>query len=118
MLRVAGRPILERIVLHLVGHGISRIFISVNYLAEVIEEHFGDGQGFGASTSYLREDRPLGTAGSLALLPSPPDLPIIVLNGDLVTSADIGRLLDFHGGGGFARRQPGRGDRGEAGDRA
>jgi dTDP-glucose pyrophosphorylase len=102
MLRVAGRPILERIVLHLVGHGISRLFISVNYLAEVIEEHFGDGHELGASISYLREDRPLGTAGSLALLPSPPDLPIVVLNGDLVTSANMGRLLDFHHGGGFA----------------
>ena len=44
MLRVAGRPILERIVLHLVGFGIEHISISVGYLAEVIEAHFGDGE--------------------------------------------------------------------------
>ena len=43
MLEVAGRPMLERIVLHLVGHGIQRIYISVNFMAEVIERHFGDG---------------------------------------------------------------------------
>jgi CBS-domain-containing membrane protein len=47
MVHVAGRPILERIVLHLVGYGIRRIFLSVNYLAHMIEAHFGDGSRFG-----------------------------------------------------------------------
>lgn len=102
MLRVAGRPILERIVLHLVGHGIGRIFISVNYLAGVIEEHFGDGHRFGAQIEYLRETEPLGTAGALGLLPSAPDRPLLLLNGDLVTSVDIGALLAFHDAGGYA----------------
>jgi dTDP-glucose pyrophosphorylase len=100
MLTVAGRPILERIVLHLVGSGIRRIFLSVNYLAEMIEEHFGDGRRFGCTIDYLREDEPLGTAGSLALLPrgaDGPTDPILVMNGDLVTQANVGRLLDFHG---------------------
>ena len=64
MLRVAGRPILERIVLHLVGFGIEHISISVGYLAEVIEAHFGDGTP-SARIDYLREDEPLGTAGAL-----------------------------------------------------
>jgi NDP-sugar pyrophosphorylase family protein len=36
MLKVAGRPIIERLVYHLVGYGIRRIFISTNYLAEII----------------------------------------------------------------------------------
>jgi len=102
MLRVAGRPILERIVLHLVGFGITRIFVSVGYLGEVIEEHFGNGSGFGCRIEYLREDVPLGTAGSLGLLPAPPTDPIVVMNGDLVTGADVGGLLDFHVTGGYA----------------
>jgi dTDP-glucose pyrophosphorylase len=102
MLRVAGRPILERIVLHLVGFGITRVFISVHYLADVIEAHFGDGQALGVSIEYLREDRPLGTAGALGLLPDAPDAPLVLLNGDLVTSVDIGGLLDAHAAGGFA----------------
>lgn len=101
MLRVAGRPILERIVLHLVGFGIKRIFVSVNYLGDVIETHFGDGSAFGARIEYLREDRPLGTAGALGLLPEPPTEPLLLLNGDLVTSADLGGLLAFHTTGGF-----------------
>ena len=51
---------------------------------------------------YLREDRPLGTAGALGLLPATPDRPLVLLNGDLVTSVDIGGLLDAHAAGGFA----------------
>lgn len=101
MLRVAGRPILERIVLHLVGTGIERIFLSVHYLGEVIEDHFGDGAAFGARIEYLREAQPLGTAGALGLLPEPPTEPLLVLNGDLVTSADLGALLGFHARNGF-----------------
>jgi dTDP-glucose pyrophosphorylase len=99
MLPVAGKPILERIVLHLVGSGIRRVYLSVNYLAEVIEDHFQDGRRFGATIEYLREAEPLGTGGSLALLPRDgdgPSDPFVVMNGDLVTQANVGRLLDFH----------------------
>lgn len=102
MLRVAGRPILERIVLQLVGNGIGRIFLSVNYLGQVIEDHFGDGSAFGARIEYLREDRPLGTAGALGILPERPSTTFLLLNGDLVTSADLGALLEFHAGHEFA----------------
>jgi dTDP-glucose pyrophosphorylase len=99
MVRVAGRPILERIVLHLVGFGIRRIFLSVNYLADVIERHFGDGARYGCRIDYLRETRPLGTGGSLSLLPAVPDRPLLVLNGDLITQFDAGNMLAFHGRG-------------------
>ncbi len=102
MLRVAGRPILERIVLHLVGFGIKRIFLALNYRGEVIEDHFGDGGQFGVRIEYLRETEPLGTAGALALLPEPATDPLLLMNGDLVTSADLGGLLDAHAGGGYA----------------
>lgn len=96
MLPVAGRPILERLVVHLVGLGIREIYLSVNYLGHVIEGHFGDGATYGCRIHYLRETRALGTGGALSLLPSRPDHPILVLNGDLVTQADFGRVLDFH----------------------
>lgn len=102
MLRVAGRPILERIVLHLVGFGVTRIFLSVGYLAQVIEDHFGDGSTLGAVIEYLRETEPLGTAGALGLLPGTPAEPLLLLNGDLVTSVDVDAMLGFHGAGRFA----------------
>jgi dTDP-glucose pyrophosphorylase len=96
MLKVAGRPILERLVLHLLGHGIRRIYLSVNYLAQQIREHFGSGEKFGCRIEYLEENEPLGTGGCLALLPEPPQTPLLVLNGDLVTQFDVGGLLDEH----------------------
>jgi dTDP-glucose pyrophosphorylase len=102
MLPVAGRPIIERLVLHLVGFGVQRIFVAVNYLGDVIEAHLGDGSRFGASVGYLREDTALGTAGALGLLPEPPSDALLLINGDLVTSADLGGLLDAHAAGGFA----------------
>jgi dTDP-glucose pyrophosphorylase len=96
MLSVAGRPILERIVLHLVGHGVQRIFIAIGYLGHLIEAHFGDGSRFGARIEYLREEVALGTGGALGLLPELPTAPILVMNGDLVTQADLGALFEFH----------------------
>ena len=81
--------------------GSSAISISVSYLAEVIEEHFGDGTAFGGTIDYLREDEPLGTAGALGLLPEPPTAPLLVVNGDLVTSVDVDAMLRTstpHGG--------------------
>jgi dTDP-glucose pyrophosphorylase len=101
MILVAGRPILEHIVLHLVGYGIGMIFISIHYLGEVIERHFGDGSGFGCRIEYLRESKPLGTGGSLSLLPEVPSHPLLVLNGDLVTQFDLGNMLEYHSVGGF-----------------
>lgn len=96
MMEVAGRPILERIVLHLVGYGIKRIFISVNYLAHMIQDHFGDGARFGCTIDYLHETQPLGSGGALSLLPRGIDDPLLVMNGDLVSQFDVSRLLDQH----------------------
>jgi dTDP-glucose pyrophosphorylase len=102
MIRVAGRPILERLLLHLVGFGFKRIFLSVNYLSHMIEDHFGDGARFGCQIEYLRETEPLGTAGALSLLPAAPHHPVLVLNGDLVTQVNVDRFLAFHGQGQFS----------------
>jgi dTDP-glucose pyrophosphorylase len=96
MIPVAGRPILERLVLHMVGIGITRIYLAVNHLGHVIESHFGQGEAFGCEIRYLREAEPLGTAGALTLLPEKPTQPVLVMNGDLVTQADLGSMLNFH----------------------
>lgn len=105
MLRVAGRPILERIVLHLVGAGIDRIFISTGYLGDQVEDHFSDGSALGCRIEYLRDepDRPLGSGGALRLLVEKglePDQPLLVMNGDLVTDFSIDHLLSSHEGSG------------------
>lgn len=102
MLPVGGAPILEHLVEHLVSHGVRRIFISVNYLAEMIEDHFGDGSRFFCQIEYLREKESLGTGGALSLLPERPTHPLVVMNGDLLTRINISRLLAFHRTGKFA----------------
>ncbi len=96
MIKVAGRPILERIILHLIGHKIKDFYISVNHLSHIIEDYFKDGSQWGCNIHYLREDKPLGTGGALSLLPSVPGSPLLLLNGDLILESDIDNMLKFH----------------------
>lgn len=96
MLPVGQRPILELILEHLVHHRFQHVFIAVNYMGDQIIRHFGDGERFGCSIRYLREAEPLGTGGALSLLPSRPEEPILVTNGDLLTDVDLSKLMEFH----------------------
>lgn len=98
LMTVAGRPILDWIILGLVGDGIRRIHVSVNHLAEQIIDHVGDGGRLGAEVTYLEEDPdlPLGTGGSLALIEDRPTEPLLVMNGDLMVDFDSRELLRFH----------------------
>lgn len=96
MVEVGGRPILEAILENLAEHGVGRVYLAVNYRAEVIEAHFGDGDGFGLEIRYLREECKLGTAGALALLPETPESPFLLMNGDVLTRINVRALFDFH----------------------
>ena len=96
MLRVGSRPLLETIVRGYVSQGFRRFYFAVNYKAEQIEQHFGDGSAFGIDIRYLREEQRLGTAGALSLLPEAPTQPIVVTNADLLTKEDFGYMLDQH----------------------
>ena len=102
LLEVGGRPLLETTIRTLISQGFWRIFLSVNYRADMIADHFGDGSAFGGEIHYLREDARLGTAGALGLLPSVPEEPIIVMNGDLLTALDFRAFIDFHNAHGGA----------------
>lgn len=101
MLKVAGRPILERIVLQLVNHGIRRVFLSINYLGHMIEDYFADGDRLGCQIEYLREEAPLGTGGALSLLVEKPADSVLVMNGDLVMQTNFSQMLEFHERGPF-----------------
>ncbi len=96
MVDIGGLPLIEHQIRRLVRAGIRQVYISLNYLGHVIESHFGDGSDFGVRIRYLREDRKLGTAGALTLLPEKPEAPIIVMNGDILTTCDFSGLFDFH----------------------
>lgn len=96
MLRLGDKPILEHVLEQMVAAGFTRFTFTVNYLAEQIEQHFGDGSRWGAEIEYVREPRPLGTAGALGLLKRPGAEPFLVLNGDILTKVDFPALIDFH----------------------
>lgn len=96
LLPVGGKPILERILERFVEQGFHRFYISVNYRAEMIMEHFGVGERWGVRIDYLNESERMGTAGALSLMPVRPEHPFFVMNGDLLTEADFLSLLREH----------------------
>jgi dTDP-glucose pyrophosphorylase len=96
MLKVGSRPLLETIIRSYADQGFRRFYLAVNYKAEQIEQHFGDGKALGVQIQYLREQQRMGTAGALSLLPERPALPLIVTNADLLTKEDFGFMVDRH----------------------
>lgn len=103
MLKVGNKPILETMITQFVKCGFKNIYISTHYMPEQITDYFGDGSAWGANIQYVYEEIPLGTGGALGLLPKNiPQLPLIMINGDVLTTVDFNRLLDFHDENGAA----------------
>lgn len=96
MLKVGSRPLLETILHNYADQGFKRFYFAVNYRADQIESHFGDGTALGLEIRYLREAKRMGTAGALALLPEKPNSPVIVTNADLLTKQDFVQMMDLH----------------------
>jgi NDP-sugar pyrophosphorylase family protein len=97
LLKVGNKPILEMILESFIEAGFHNFYISTFYEAEQLKNHFGDGDKWNVSINYIDENHPLGTAGSLGLLPPDlPDHPLIMMNGDLLTRVDYAKLLQYH----------------------
>ena len=102
MLPVGGKPILETLVTMMVKQGFHNFYFSTHFLPEIIKEHFGDGSKWACKINYLYESEPKGTGGALSLLPTNmPNLPMVVINGDILTDIDFNKLLDYHIGNKF-----------------
>lgn len=96
MLEVGNKPMLEHIIEMFVSHGFTKFMLSVNFKSEIIKEYFKDGQDFGIEVKYLEEIKRLGTGGALSLIDFDLDEPFFVTNGDVITSLDYEKLLDYH----------------------
>jgi dTDP-glucose pyrophosphorylase/predicted transcriptional regulator len=97
LLKVGDKPILETVLLSFIKSGFHNFYISTHYLPEMIQDYFGDGSKWGVSINYVHEEQPLGTGGALGLLPKGlPNLPVIMMNGDVLTKVDLEALLAFH----------------------
>lgn len=102
MLRVGGVPILEIIIRGYASQGFRNFTIVTGYLGEHIEKHFADGSSLGVQISYFRESEPLGTAGALAKVVPGSKAPIVVSNADVLSSIDLGSMIDAHVSNGSA----------------
>lgn len=89
MLPLGDKPIIEHNIDRLISFGINKIYISVKYLGEQIEEYFGDGSSKGISIEYVWENEPLGTAGALSLVNNFKSDNVLLMNSDLFTNADF-----------------------------
>ncbi|MDN3700471.1 nucleotidyltransferase family protein [Vibrio artabrorum] len=98
MLKIGDKPILETVIRSFTKAGFVNFYISTHYMPEQIQNHFGDGSDLGINITYIHENEPLGTGGALGLLPDdlPEGLPLIMINGDVLTKVDFQRLLEFH----------------------
>lgn len=96
LLTVGKKPVLEIIMEQFIKAGFKQFIISVNYKAEMIMDHFGDGSKWEAQIQYVNENEPLGTAGALNLLKQKPSKPFFVMNADVLTKANFTQLMDFH----------------------
>ncbi len=96
MLEIGGKPMLEHIINNLKSQGFRKILISVNYLSENIISYFKTGKNLGVSIKYIKEDKPLGTLGSLGLIKEKSKKPILVINGDTLTNINLKEMLNFH----------------------
>ncbi len=95
LMPIGDMPVLELLLRQLAHFKIAEVTLAVGYRAEYIRAFVGDGARYGLDVRYVQESQPLGTAGPLALIDGLNE-PFLVMNGDLVTSLDFGKLLDFH----------------------
>lgn len=97
LLPVVNRPIMEHVLRLLRRHGFTETVVTVQFLASLIRNYFGDGEDFGMSLQYATEEAPLGTAGSVknaaeALTEST----FVVVSGDALTDIDLEKLVAYH----------------------
>lgn len=95
LMPIDDMPILEVLLYQLKKAGVKDIVITVGHLAALLRTYFGDGREFGINIEYSFEDKPLGTAGPLALV-SGLDETFYVMNGDVLTTLNFGTVLAYH----------------------
>jgi len=97
LLPVVNRPILEHVFRLLRRHGLTETVVTVQFLAALVRNYFGDGEELGMQLEYATEEMPLGTAGSVRnARQALGDEPFVVISGDALTDIDLTALLRFH----------------------
>src|SRR5450759_5464381 len=96
MVPIVNRPVMEHIVALYHWHGIDEVVATLQFMPQVIQDYFGDGEEWGVALDYAVEDMPMGTAGSVKnaeqLLDSDP---FIVISGDSLTDIDLTKVVEL-----------------------
>jgi mannose-1-phosphate guanylyltransferase len=96
LLPIANTPFLERQLTWLAEYGVDDVVLSLGYRADAFEAHFPGGRFGDVRLHYKVEDEPLGTAGAIKYAAEGIDERFLVCNGDVLTSLDVGAMVDFH----------------------
>ena len=97
LLPVVNKPIMEHVLLLLKRHGFTETVVTVQFLASLVRNYFGDGEDVGMSLQYATEEMPLGTAGSVKNAEDELRAgPFLVISGDALTDIDLSALVRYH----------------------
>ncbi len=98
MLPIVEQPMIERVVGQLAGYGIEEAVLSLGYRPDRFINAYPDGTIAGVRLVYAVEPEPLDTAGAIRFAATHGDIDetFLVLNGDVLTDADLGELIEFH----------------------
>ena len=96
LMPIGDTPILEIVIKQLKSYGFDEIIMAVGHLAELIMTFFNDGSKYGINIKYTRENKPLGTAGPLALMKEELKGTFLMMNGDVLTTLDYSDLVNYH----------------------
>lgn len=96
MISIVNKPCMEHIVNLLKHHGFEEIVTTLGFMPEVIEDYFGDGSEWGVKIEHSIEEEPMGTAGSVKLAEDKLTERFVVVSGDALTDANLGKAVEFH----------------------
>lgn len=96
LIKINGKPMLEQLIKNINKFGFNNFIISINYLGNLIEKYFERGKKFNVKISYIKENKPLGTVGSLYKLKKLKNKDFIVTNCDILSDVDYSDVLNYH----------------------
>jgi mannose-1-phosphate guanylyltransferase/phosphomannomutase len=96
MVPVVNQPVMGHILNLLKQHHLTDVVVTVQYLADMIEDYFGDGHHYDMNIHYSLEETPLGTAGSVKNAQEFLDETFVVISGDAITDIDLTKVIEFH----------------------
>ena len=95
LIPINEKTILETILDQFKGIGCTKYYLSVNYKREIIEYYLNNLEEK-YDVTFLKEDKPLGTIGSVSLLKGKIDKPFFVSNCDIIVDQDYRDVFDYH----------------------